>query len=202
MKGYARLVKAGYDPHEAHKAFEQLAKEVKALGIEEPYFFSLIRSSSNASTRSRSWPPSTRAAGAWVRKTITTWCTDSPGGAAEGPGPGSLQERDPRDGRHQPASLLPGRRPLLPGRSLSPARRQERSQKALQAFQTAEKLAPNFAPTYKSLGVQHMKAATRFGRANNFNEYLTLALTRGCPARLGLRAAIHQFAQVRGGRGH
>lgn len=37
--GYERMVKAGYDPREAHKTFEHLAAEVNALEIKEPYFF-------------------------------------------------------------------------------------------------------------------------------------------------------------------
>ena len=40
QKGYERLVRSGYNPHEAHKVFQTLANEVKALGTDEPYFFS------------------------------------------------------------------------------------------------------------------------------------------------------------------
>ena len=62
------------------------------------------------------------------------------------------------------------------------------SQKALQAFQTAEKLAPSFAPTYKSLGMQYMKTGNK-GRARKyFNKYLTLASKDA-----GDRAYVQQY---------
>ena len=47
--------------------------------------------------------------------------------------------------------------------------------KALQAFQTAAKLSPNFAPTYKSLGMHYMKAGNKTRARHYFNKYLRLA---------------------------
>jgi beta-barrel assembly-enhancing protease len=38
-KGFERLVRVGYDVHESPKVFEQLAAEIKAEDIKEPYFF-------------------------------------------------------------------------------------------------------------------------------------------------------------------
>lgn len=38
--GFSRLVKAGYDPNEAHKVFEHLAKEVKLSEVQESFFYS------------------------------------------------------------------------------------------------------------------------------------------------------------------
>ncbi len=38
--GYRRLAAAGYDVHEAPKAFEHLLRDVKAEGIDAPFFFS------------------------------------------------------------------------------------------------------------------------------------------------------------------
>jgi predicted Zn-dependent protease len=38
--GYQRVVRAGYDPRESVKVFEHLMTEVKALDINEPFFFS------------------------------------------------------------------------------------------------------------------------------------------------------------------
>lgn len=38
--GFNRLVKAGYDPSEAHKVFEHLAKEVKLSEAQESFFYS------------------------------------------------------------------------------------------------------------------------------------------------------------------
>jgi len=49
------------------------------------------------------------------------------------------------------------------------------AQKALQAFQTAEKLSPNFAPTYNRLGMQYMKTGDKGKALRYFNKYLSLA---------------------------
>ena len=38
--GYKRLVAAGYDPREAPKLFKLMMDEVKASGVDEPFFFS------------------------------------------------------------------------------------------------------------------------------------------------------------------
>ncbi|KQT43913.1 MULTISPECIES: M48 family metallopeptidase [unclassified Methylophilus] len=38
--GFKRLVQAGYDPHEAHKVFEHLAREVKLSEAQEGFFYS------------------------------------------------------------------------------------------------------------------------------------------------------------------
>ncbi|MFQ6332610.1 M48 family metallopeptidase [Methylophilus sp. 3sh_L] len=38
--GFNRLIKAGYDPSEAHKVFEHLAKEVKLSDVQESFFYS------------------------------------------------------------------------------------------------------------------------------------------------------------------
>ena len=176
MKGYARLVRAGYDAHEAHKAFEQLAKEVKALGIEEPYFFS-------------SHPKLVERIDAFKEL------------AAKQKSGGRVGTEDYNQ-VVQPIRLEALRKDLGQDRYKSviavmedaslrryyPAagyyylgeayiRRDEKndSQKALQAFQTAEKLAPNFAPTYKSLGMYYMKAGNKGQARESFNRYLTLA---------------------------
>jgi beta-barrel assembly-enhancing protease len=49
------------------------------------------------------------------------------------------------------------------------------TQKALQAFQTAEKLSPTFAPTYKSLGMYYMKTGDKYQALQYFYKYLRLA---------------------------
>jgi predicted Zn-dependent protease len=176
MRGYARLVKAGYDPHEAHKVFEQLAKEVKSLGVEEPYFFS-------------SHPQ--------LVERIDTFKEL----AAKHKGGGRVGTED-YNAAVQPIRLEALRKDLGQDRYKSvilvmedanlrryyPAaghyylgeayiRRDEKndSQKALQAFRNAEKLAPNFAPTYKSLGMHYMKAGNKARAREYFNKYLTLA---------------------------
>src|SRR5262249_19280032 len=176
MKGYERLVKAGYDSHEAHKAFEQLAKEVKALGIEEPYFFS-------------SHPKLVERIDTFKELAAKQKSGGRGGGGEYNQGgepirPGALRQ-DLGAGRLHRGVLLMGESNL---RRYYPAagyyylgeayiHRDEKndSQKALQAFQTAERLAPNFAPTYKSLGMHYMKAGNNTQAREYFNKYLKLA---------------------------
>lgn len=189
MKGYARLVKAGYDPHEAHKAFEQLAKEVKALGIEEPYFFSshpqLVERIDAFKELAAKHKSGGRVGTEDYNQVVQPIRLEA-------------LRKDVGQDRYKSVILVMEDTNL---RRYYPAagyyylgeayiRRDEKndSQKALQAFQTAEKLAPNFAPTYKSLGMHYMKADNK-GRAREyFNKYLVLASKDA-----GDRAYVQQY---------
>ncbi len=126
-KGYARLVKAGYDPHEAHKAFEQLAKEVKALGIEEPYFFSshpqLVERIDTFKELAAKQKSGGRVGAEDYNQVVQPIRVE-------------VLRKDLGQDRYKSVilvmedanlpSLLPGRRLLLSGRSLYPPRREER----------------------------------------------------------------------------
>jgi beta-barrel assembly-enhancing protease len=176
MKGYARLVKAGYDPHEAHKVFEQLAREVKALGIEQPYFFSshpkLVERIDAFKELAAKQKSGGRVGAEDYNQVVQPIRVE-------------VLRKDLGQDRYKSVILVMEDTNL---RRYYPAvgyyylgeayiRRDEKndSQKALQAFQTAEKLAPSFAPTHKSLGMHYMKAGNR-GRAREyFNKYLSLA---------------------------
>lgn len=176
QKGYERLVKAGYDPHEAHRVFEKLANEVKALGIEEPYFFSshpqLVERIDTFKEMSAKQKRGGRVGTEEYNRVVQPIRLEA-------------LRKDIGQDRYQSVILVMEDADL---RRYYPAagyyylgeayvRRDERSdaEKALRAFQTAEKHAPNFAPTYKSLGMHYMKAGDK-GRARDyFNKYLALA---------------------------
>ena len=175
-KGYERLVKTGYDPHEAHKVFQHLADEVKALGAKEPYFFS-----SHPKLVERIETFQELAA---KHKTGGRLGTDEYSQVIQ---PIRLEalRKDLGQDRYKSIILVMDdnnmRRYYPPagyyylGEAYMRRDLKNDRQKALQALQTAEKLAPNFAPTYKSLGIHHMKAGNKGQALQYFNKYLSLA---------------------------
>jgi tetratricopeptide (TPR) repeat protein len=189
MKGYGRLVKAGYDPHEAHKAFEQLAKEVKALGIQEPYFFSSHPQLVERIDTFKELAAKQKSGGRVGAEEYN---------AVVQPIRLEALRKDLGQDRYKSVILVMEDANL---RRYYPAagyyylgeayiRRDEKndSQKAVQAFQTAEKLAPNFAPTYKGLGMHYMKAGNKVRAREYFSKYLTLASKDA-----GDRAYVQQY---------
>jgi len=175
-KGYERLIKSGYDPHEAHLVFQHLADEVKVLKIEEPYFFS-------------SHPQLTDRINEFKRLSAPY----TGGGRVETETYGSImtpirlddlrkdigQDRfasvilvmeDSKNSRNYPAA---GHYYL--GEAYSRRDEKNDASKALNAYKTAEKLAPKFAPTYMRLGMLSMKAGDKVTARRYFEQYLNLA---------------------------
>lgn len=176
MRGYQRLVKAGYNPHEAHKVFQHLANEVKALGIEEPYFFSshpqLVERIEAFKELAAKHKSGGRVAGEDYNRVVQPIRLEA-------------MRKDVGQDRYQSVILVmedPNTRRYYPAAGyyyLGEAyiRRDEKNdgQKALRAFHTAEQLSPRFAPTYKSLGMHYMKAGYKDRARQYFNKYLSLA---------------------------
>jgi hypothetical protein len=76
MKGYARLVKGGLRPAGGAQGVRAARQGGEGAGDRGAVFLLISSEARRAHlTRSRSWPPSTRTAGAWARKTITKWCS-------------------------------------------------------------------------------------------------------------------------------
>lgn len=174
--GYERLVKAGYDPHDAYKVFQRLADEVKALGTKEPYFFS-------------SHPKLVERI-----ETFKELAARHKGGGRLGieeynrviqPIRLETLRKDVGQDRFQSVILVmednnlrryyPAAGYCYLGEAYMLRSGKNDSQKALQAFQTAEKLSPNYAPTYEKLGMHYMKAGNKSQALQYFNKYLSLA---------------------------
>ncbi len=176
LKGYERLVRAGYNPHEAHKVFQHLADEVKALGIEEPYFFSShpqlverIATFKDLAARKKSGG---RTGADEYNRAIQPIRLEA-------------LRKDVDQDRYKSVILVmedsnlrryfPAAGYYYLGEAYLRRDGKDDVQKALRAFQQAEKLSPTFAPTYKRLGVHYMKAGDKPRARQYFNRYLSLA---------------------------
>jgi predicted Zn-dependent protease len=176
LRGYERLVKAGYNPHEAHKVFEHLAKEVKALGIEEPYFFSshpqLVERIETFKELAAKNKNGGRVATEDYNRVVQPIRLEA-------------LRKDVGQDRYKSVILVmedANMRRYYPAAGyyyLGEAylRRDEKNDanKALQAFLAAEKLSPNFAPTYRSLGMHYMKTGNKARARQYFKKYLGLS---------------------------
>jgi len=174
--GYQRLVKAGYDPREAHKIFQHLADEVKALDIEEPYFFSshprLVERIDEFKRLSAQHKGGGRTGAEQYNAVVSEIRLDA-------------LKRDIGQDRYKSVilvmedSTLRGVYPAAGYFYLGEAysRRDEAGDeaRALEAYRKAEKLAPGFAPTYMRLGMHHMKKGNKGGARQYFKRYLSVA---------------------------
>lgn len=175
-KGYARLVKAGYDPHEAHKVFQHLADEVKALDIEEPYFFSSHPQLIDRIDEFKRMSAKHKGGGRTAPKTYNKYMSSIRLDALE---------KDIGQDRYKSVILVmedSKKNRLVPSAGyyyLGEAyhRRDEEGdeKRALGAYSKAEKLAPKFAPTYMRLGMHHMKKGNKSKARSYFKRYLRLA---------------------------
>jgi beta-barrel assembly-enhancing protease len=175
-QGYKRLVAAGYDPREAPKLFTLLMQEVKASGVDEPFFFSdhpklqdrydnYLRLSKNAQPPKDLPPDRYLATFADLRLA-------------------SLKTEISMARCKQVIALLkePERRSDYPpyvDYYLGEAYRQ-RGDKGDQALMKAAYLkaiaaAPGFAPAHRALGMQLLKAGAYDDAIRELEQYLSLA---------------------------
>jgi predicted Zn-dependent protease len=174
--GYARLVKSGYDPREAHKIFQYLADEVQALNIEEPYFFSshpqLVERIDEFKRLSANHKGGGRIGSKSYNRIVTPIRLET-------------LRKDIGQDRYQSVILVmedSKKRRYYPAAGyyyLGEAylRRDENGDmnRALKAYQKAAKHSPNFAPTYKRLGMYYLKKGKKNKARYNFKLYLSLA---------------------------
>ncbi len=176
QKGYVRLVKSGYNPHDAHKVFQTLANEVKALGTEEPYFFSShpklverIETFKELTAKHKSGGRLGTEEYNRVMQPIRLEVLRKDVGQDRYKSVILVME-DNNLRRYYPASGY-----YYLGEAYLRRDQKNDAQLAMQAFQTAEKLSPTFAPTYKRLGMHHMKTGNKGQALQYFNKYLSLA---------------------------
>lgn len=174
--GYRHMVKAGYDPREGISVFKHLAAEAKALDEKEPFFFS-------------SHPKLTER-----METYKDLSAKHKGGGNVGKQSylqkvGHLRiaslESDLSMDRYKSVLLvLESERRMkdYPSEArfyLAEAyqRRGDKGdeQRAYNAYLAAMKTAPRFAPTYRALGIHHMKKKDHGKAAQYFKQYLQLA---------------------------
>lgn len=174
--GFERLVKAGYDPHDAYKVFQRLADEVKALGSKEPYFFSshpkLVERIATFKELAARQKGGGRLGVQEYNHAIQPIRLET---LRKDVGQDRYQSvilvmEDSNLRRYYPAAgyCYLGEAYRLRGQKNDP-------QKALQALQTAERLSPNYAPTFEQLGLHYMKTGNKSQALHYFNRYLSLA---------------------------
>ena len=177
--GYRRLLESGYDVREAPAVFKHLMEDVKAEDIREPYFFSthprlqdrfdnMTRLSAHAvggGTGASRQDYSRIVEGARVAtlelllsmgKTKAALITlESPERLAE----------------------LPPYAPYYRGEAYRLRREEGDAQRASSAYREAIAAAPDFAPSYRALGILQLKAGQDAEAEANFTRYLGLAPT-------------------------
>jgi len=177
VQGYARLKKAGYEVHEAPRVFEHLIAEIRAEDIKEPFFFA---THPKLADRVENMKKLSAGAPYGGKGTSTAEYTDV-----------MMKTRvDNLElmlsmGRAKSALIMlgdPDRRAELPTQVdyyLGEAYRlrgQEGDIKlAEQAYIKAIEAAPEFAPSYRALGVLRLKASHYVDAQTYLDRYLELA---------------------------
>ncbi len=173
---FRRLKDAGYATTEAAGTFELLLEEVKALDLDEPYFFSshpkLQRRIENFRELAGSAPSGGRIAAAGYAQRVQHARIDS-------------LKADLAMDRYQSVILLlerEGRRAHYPAHVdyyLGEAYRRRGEDgdaaRAARAYQSAIAAGPDFAPSYRALGVYQMKQRQHAQARSNFVQFLELA---------------------------
>ncbi|NWG39621.1 MAG: M48 family metalloprotease [Hydrogenophilaceae bacterium] len=173
--GYQRLIAAGYSAKEAPRAFEHLIAEIKALDIDEPFFFA---SHPKLQDRVHNFSELTKTAvngktgyGDFLRYvspvrlfTLEEYLTAYRFKQL------ILILSDPERRKEYPpeASYYLGEAYRLRGKEGDLAL-------AEQQYLHALELAPNFAPTHRALGLIHFKRGEKALAAPLFKRYLELA---------------------------
>jgi predicted Zn-dependent protease len=174
--GYERLLKAGYDPHEAPKTFEHLAAEVKALDVKEPFFFSShpklqerIESFRHLAASQLGGGYKHEAEFLAATKALRVACLESDLSMNRYKSVLLALERQERMAKYpREAAYYLGEAYRL---------RAEAGDEALaeQHYLKAVKQAPAFAPAYRALGIHFMKKKDHASAQNYLSRYLQLA---------------------------
>jgi predicted Zn-dependent protease len=179
VQGFARLERAGYDVHESPKVFEHLIAEIKAEDIKEPYFFAshpkLVERVENMKRLSTGVPPGGEGTSSVdYAHTMTQVHLDN-------------LENMLSSGRAKSALIMltdPERLVELPPQAqyyLGEAYRLRGedgdTKRAEDAYLKAIETAPEFAPSYRALGVLRMKANHYVDAQKYLERYIELAPT-------------------------
>jgi predicted Zn-dependent protease len=177
VQGFARLKKAGYDVHEAPRVFEHLIAEIKAENIKEPFFFAthpkLADRVENMKKLSAGAPPDGEGTSTadYTNKMMEVRVDNL--------------EMMLSMGRAKSALIMlsdPERRAELPpqvdyylGEAYRLRGEEGDIKLAEQAYRKAIEAAPEFAPSYRALGVLRLKANHYADAQTYLDRYLELA---------------------------
>jgi predicted Zn-dependent protease len=177
VQGFARLKQAGYDVHESPKVFEHLIAEIKAEDIKEPFFFAshpkLLERVENMKRLSASVPPGGNgtSSASYARTMMPVHLDNLENMLSAGRAKSALiMLTDPERLAELPpqAQYYLGEAYRLRGEAGDVKRAEEAYVKAIET-------APEFAPSYRALGVQRMKANHYADAQKYFERYLELA---------------------------
>ena len=175
-EGFQRLQAAGYDVSQASVTFEFLLAEVEALEIDEPYFFSthpaleeriknfkeLVRQ--HGSTNGYK---GTEAYRAQVDKLQLELLADYLE-LSQHQSVLLILEREDAFVRYPPSAWY------YLGEAYRLRNEDDDTGRSVNAYQTAIRLAPEFAPPYRALGLYYMKNDAPVQADNYFSQYLEL----------------------------
>lgn len=174
--GYERLARAGYDVHESPKVFEHLAREVKAEGIDEPFFFAshpkLQERIENMNKLSTNAPPggngNSRAdyASVMIKVRMDNLESQLSMGRAKS---ALLMLEDPEH-----LAELPPYAQYYLGEAYRLRGGEGDALRAEQAYLKAVSLSPDFAPSYRALGIYYLKANQYSESVKQLSHYLQL----------------------------
>lgn len=174
--GFRRLVKVGYDPRESHKVFQNLLDEVKAMDLKEPYFFSThpklierINNFKKLSTKSRRGGIKGTVRYNRLMRPLRLRVLEKKLGLGKYKNVIYVMKQK------RARRLYPAAAQYYLGEAYRLRGDKGDSTRAIKAYRRAEKRAPNFAPTFKALGMYYMKKRNKSKARSYFNRYLAVA---------------------------
>jgi predicted Zn-dependent protease len=174
---YERMVRAGYDTRESVKIFQRLAAETKNMGEKEPFFFSthprMEERIASINALLAQDPPTGQYVGAaiFLEKTAVVRVA-------------SLEEDLSMDRfksviflleRDEPPPGYPKQFKFYLGEAYRQRGEAGDEERALQAYEEAIAAAPEFAPSYRALGLHYLKQKDFENARHNLEMYLQLA---------------------------
>ena len=175
--GYERLARAGYDVRESPKVFEHLGREVKAEGIDEPFFFAshpkLQERIENMKKLSAKAPAGGDGSGRadYARMMSKVRMDNLESQLSMGRAKSALLMLE--DPEH--IAELPPQCQYYLGEAYRLRGAEGDARRSEQAYQRAISAMPDFAPTYRALGVHYLKAGGYDEASRQLSRYLELA---------------------------
>lgn len=193
--GFERLVANGYDPLEAPKTFEHLLKEVETLEIDQPYFFS---THPRLEERIKSFQELTaEGKHTGTIKNAETFLLNTTQARSD------ILQRYLSLHRYKTLILMlesgtnqnryPATAPFYLGEAYRQRGEEGDEQLAEKSYRQAIHNAPQFAASYRALGILQMKADQKEASLRNLKTYLTLE--PDAPDRAYIEQYIEQLNQ-------